>query len=403
MFSLCGFLISLSSRLLGLYFIDKVDTFPNYQEFDTCNLTLIIGHLLFHVSTYIKFKNLKTKRILTLVFTGFLLLGCLYVSYVNSMHNTKNTLTVALIGVFLVGVFFVLERHQIIVLVTIFFLVFWLSIINGKISFLDKMLNACAGFTLAIVLLFISRYTYYTKSLQFVRFKELEERNLEVELLNAQKNDVLAYVMHDLRGPLGNIKMLNEFIEEKHPDLQEVALIKKASNQAKNIINDLLDALKGTVGELAVKEDNLNEFAELVVNKWRNTTNRTITLAMPTSPIHVALNKAKMERVLDNLLQNAIKFSPVNTAIEVQLQSTATTATLTVHDFGIGIPANKQKDIFKQFTSFSRTGLAGEKSIGIGLHISKKIVEQHKGTIVVSSTEGNGATFTITLPKVNLA
>lgn len=396
--SFCGFFIALTSRLLGSFYINKITEFPNYNEFSICNWIIIAGNLLFYLSTFVRKISIKSKRIITLLFVAFLLLSCLYISYVNSMHNTKNTLTMTLVGVFLVGIFFALEKKQVLIMFLLLFLSFWLSIVDGKISFQDKLLNACAGLTLSSVLLFISRYTYYLRSINFVRFKELEERNLEVELLNTQKNDVLGYVMHDLRAPLGNITMLNQFVRDKHPELEELKFIEKASLQANNIINDLLDAMKDNVGLLPTKSTNLVEFIGAVVAKWREANRREILFYVPVHAVFVEINAAKMERVVDNLMQNALKFSAQNTPIHISVSNEATNAIIKVTDFGIGIPEEKKEDIFKQFTTFGRSGLQGEKSIGIGLHITKKIIEQHKGTMLVESGEGQGTTFIIILP-----
>jgi two-component system sensor histidine kinase VicK len=396
--SFSGFFIALISRLFGFFYLDKITDFPAYAEFSLCNLVMIIGNFLFYLTSFYNFKSLEIKRLLTLIFAAFLLLSTLYVSYVNSMHNTKNTLTMVLVGVFLTGIFLTLEKKQIFIMALLLFFSFWLSIVNGKISFLEKLLNACAGFTLAAVLLFISRYSYYFKSMQFCRLKELEEKKLEIELLSAQKNDVLGYVMHDLRAPLGYIKTLNSFVQDQYPDLKEARLIDKASSQAQGIINDLLDALKGNVGEITKQEIELTSFVKSVVVKWCNVTARKIEFKTAESVLLVELNAAKMERVLDNLLQNAIKFSPPAQPILVDVKRDGSFVKIHIRDFGIGVPAVMQVNIFNQFTEYGRKGLQGENSIGIGLHISRKIVEKHQGTLLVESKEGEGSLFTIALP-----
>ena len=109
-----------------------------------------------------------------------------------------------------------------------------------------------------------------------------------------------------------------------------------------------------------------------------------------------------MERVLDNLIQNADKFSVKEKPIDVRLDETNRhSISISVKDYGIGIPDNLKRHIFEQFTPAGRKGLRGEKSIGIGLHISKKIIEQHQGSLSIKSEENVGTTFTVHLKNIS--
>ena len=122
--SFSGFFIALISRLFGFFYLDKITAFPAYAEFSVCNLVMIIGNFLFYLTSFYNFKSLEIKRLLTLIFAAFLLLSTLYVSYVNSMHNTKNTLTMVLVGVFLTGIFLTLEKKQIVIMALLLFFSF---------------------------------------------------------------------------------------------------------------------------------------------------------------------------------------------------------------------------------------------------------------------------------------
>ena len=112
----------------------------------------------------------------------------------------------------------------------------------------------------------------------------------------------------------------------------------------------------------------------------------------------LAVDKEKMARVINNLMTNAIKFSPKGGRIEVMTAKHDNGVVIKVADNGIGIPADKLPGLFRMFTNVRRKGTANEESFGLGLAICKQIVDAHGGTLSVDSTEGQGSTFVITLP-----
>jgi signal transduction histidine kinase len=394
--SLLGLTMSVLARLVGLYYAGNYRINPSYAEVSNANWLAMAGHSLFFLISFVGKKHGRYRSIASLVFMVFVLTLGLYFSYVVSMHNTKNTLMMLLLSIFVVAVFFVIERGYILVVSTTLFLSFCLSIVWGEITFYEKTLNLAAGLMLSALLLIISRYNYYLRSQNFVKLKLLEEKNREIAILSNQKNDVLAYVVHDLRSPLANIEMLNEFILTEQPQLQEAQLIKQSTDQANHIINDLLDALR-----LDSKDENnpvveLNDLLLRLVAKWVQSSERKVNY-VPVSACNVSCNPSKLERVFENIYQNAHKFSPLDKPIDIDVELHPKCAKIHIRDYGVGIPSNLLSCLFDQFTPASRKGLRGEKSTGIGLHISKKIVEQYQGSLSVSSKENEGSTFTIEL------
>ena len=101
--------------------------------------------------------------------------------------------------------------------------------------------------------------------------------------------------------------------------------------------------------------------------------------------------------VVDNLVSNALKFTPAGGLITVGLQERAGRVVLTVRDTGIGIPEALQADLFEKFSASARTGVGGETSAGLGLFITKQIVQLHRGKVWVESREGAGACFFVEL------
>jgi signal transduction histidine kinase len=109
-------------------------------------------------------------------------------------------------------------------------------------------------------------------------------------------------------------------------------------------------------------------------------------------------NGEKILRVINNLIVNAIKFSPENKSIDVSLRSNSHSALISIKDEGVGIPAEIKDMIFDAFTLAKRTGTSGEQPFGLGLSISRQIVEAHGGRIWFTSEMGQGTTFFVELP-----
>jgi signal transduction histidine kinase len=128
----------------------------------------------------------------------------------------------------------------------------------------------------------------------------------------------------------------------------------------------------------------------------------TLTCDCPTDGVVVDGDALRLEQVLHNLIQNAIKYSPLGGPIAVQVAQRAEQAAITVTDRGIGIPRDAQANLFQRFY---RAGNVRDDSIsgmGIGLYVVKEIVSRHGGTVEVVSTEGEGSTFIVRLPTVTL-
>jgi two-component system sensor histidine kinase VicK len=115
--------------------------------------------------------------------------------------------------------------------------------------------------------------------------------------------------------------------------------------------------------------------------------------------LFVTNDDVKYFQIVNNLLSNALKFTPANCLVEVKVEDAEEYFTLIVQDDGIGIPKHLQPLIFQKYTPAGRTGLQGEKSLGVGLSIVKTLVEMMKGTIRFESQENKGTTFYVTFPK----
>jgi len=240
--------------------------------------------------------------------------------------------------------------------------------------------------------------------------REMARKNTQLEKLNREKNRFLGMAAHDLRTPLGVILSYARFVEEEAGERltaeenQFLEIITRNSAFLLRMVDDLLDVTAIEAGrlELDLRDDDLVELT-------RCTTRMLTSIAAPKSVAvdfrepapgfpRFPFDADRIEQVLNNLLDNAVKFSDPGDTVRVHLRTDGDHAVLEVVDSGQGIPEALLSRLFQPFTGARRRGTAGEESTGLGLAIVQRIVEGHGGTIEVQSQEGEGSTFTVRLP-----
>ena len=237
--------------------------------------------------------------------------------------------------------------------------------------------------------------------------RELAKKNAELERLNQEKNRFLGMAAHDLRNPLQSILNLSSYLLEEDPatlgedyhDFMEG--IYSSSEFMAHLVDDLLDVAKIESGKLQLDYSPVDVVGLVSKNVTLNrffAARKKIQIDLITDSLPTALlDSAKLEQVLNNLLGNAIKFSPAEGHIEVRLVRTGDLFCLSVKDEGPGVSAEESANLFKPFQR-GKTGTAGEKSTGLGLVIVKRIVEGHGGKIWLESEVGKGTTFFVSIP-----
>lgn len=236
----------------------------------------------------------------------------------------------------------------------------------------------------------------------------LLERNARLEQMNLQKNVWLGMAAHDMRNPLSIIIGYTNFLlqqpEELGPDAQQLmGVVESSARFMLQLIEDLLDVSTLESGKLNLSLE-VHDLARLVGDAVsRNQPlardkGTTLSLAAPGDAVNCRVDAAKIDQVLNNLLTNAIKYSPPNASVRVHVRPTEGRAIVRVTDEGPGIPPEEQSRLFLPFgrTSVQTTG--GEKSTGLGLAIARRIVEGHSGSLGVDSEPGRGSTFWFSLP-----
>lgn len=230
--------------------------------------------------------------------------------------------------------------------------------------------------------------------------------------LNELKNKFLGIAAHDLRNPITVIQgysslLLHGGIGEIPDEQRElIERIHKASQRMLNLVNDLLDisAIESGQLELNLQEIELEKFLkESYESNALLAKDKSIELKLECEPDlpKVVIDPNRIEQVINNLITNAIKYSHPQTRVTLRARALKDEVEISVEDQGLGIPESELSIIFTDFGRASVKPTAGEKSIGLGLAICKRIVEAHNGRIWVESKPGVGSKFTFTIPFRN--
>jgi signal transduction histidine kinase len=240
------------------------------------------------------------------------------------------------------------------------------------------------------------------------RTAELAEANTRLQALNDEKDRFIAIAAHDLRGPLSNIEMTGRLLLDARVELpreQVRFLLGDMLEQTKYmlaLLNALLDVSRIESGrlELDLKSIDLAAFlSETVERHDRLAASKETQVVLSAVPEGAAIaDWNRLRQVLDNLISNAVKYSPPGTTVRVDADITDGKWRVRVADEGPGIDPAEQARLFRYFERLSTAPTGGEKSTGLGLAIAREIVRAHGGEIGVESEPGDGAVFWFTLP-----
>lgn len=235
--------------------------------------------------------------------------------------------------------------------------------------------------------------------------KETEYARQQLEVSNKDKDRILRVVAHDLRNPIGGIAAISQSLMDQEDDKPAnkdlIKMIENTSNHSLALINELLQTHTGNTEKLNITATDVNAMLQQAVALLKHKAAeklQQLELSLPYETIMLQIDAPKMERVVANLVTNAIKFSPKKSVIKITAEKKENSFLISVADKGIGISKENQEQIFEMFSTARRKGTEGEKSFGLGLSICKQIVEAHKGKIWVESEEGKGSSFAIQLP-----
>ncbi len=243
-----------------------------------------------------------------------------------------------------------------------------------------------------------------TKSL----FEQLERDKAELKKVNEEKNRFLGMAVHDLRNPLGAISGYAHYLISHEVDKETTEkfhrIIADAAGGMTKLVDDLLNISKIDNGAVSL-DITVEDLADIVAARvaLANIIAREKNIMIHYSPYAEKLvflfDRHKIEQVVDNLISNAIKFSPHGSNVHVSMNHHAGNVRVAVRDEGPGIPENEHGKVFVAFSKISVRPTGTETSTGLGLAIVSRIVKAHGGDIGFETTAGKGSTFFFTLPK----
>ncbi len=237
---------------------------------------------------------------------------------------------------------------------------------------------------------------------------ELHQLYMRVSELEQLKTDMIRIAAHDLRNPLSLISGYVELLKEDEATLTEdqesfIQAIDKAQRKMFKIIDDIL-----SLQRIEAAQDNKHceeiDLALLVRDLFASNDSRArqktqkYELALPDKPVVVCIDVAQLREAVDNLIGNAIKYTPVGGSVRVVLKSDGKHAIFDVEDTGLGIPEDQQGRLFQPFFRASNAKQSQIEGTGLGLHLVKNIIERHGGRMRFKSVLGQGSRFGFEMP-----
>ncbi|WP_343672191.1 HAMP domain-containing sensor histidine kinase [Chitinophaga sp.] len=364
----------------------------------------VIATVIYLIRRNLPLSQQNRYHFLVILFALCFIGGCMGLTFV-SQHNPKNTMTMMLIGFLVIAMVQVFSFRQLLVIGLITGLTFSLFFHLFQVDPVQLVGNMVIFWLMMCAFLVVSRLLYSYHANYFIKIKTIEQKNEEIAAANKLKTEILGIVAHDLRSPISGIRSVLHLMQEypftPEQEVKYLAWIREACSTADQIIEELLTAARQSEGDkLQTNYISLNDWLINVRDNWQQQARyqQRLLLELPQGEIKAHIHTGKLQRVVDNLLHNALKFTPDGGDITLGMRPHRGGVRITVADTGIGIPEEMLPNIFDRFTSARRKGLHHEPSTGLGLHICKQLVQQHGGNIYVSSQENKGTVFNIDLP-----
>ncbi|MBV9227670.1 MAG: HAMP domain-containing histidine kinase [Chloroflexi bacterium] len=278
------------------------------------------------------------------------------------------------------------------------------------VNWLDA-LQLVLGAMIGLLLIWITVQWEGARTRALAAEEELRVHAEKLETTIQMKDRFISVASHELKTPVTTIRVQAQFIlrrlsKQKRTEIDEEFLIRslqridEQTGRLTTLITDLLDTNKIPTDKVMLEKQpcDLNEICRKVIEDQRMLTGRSITLDAPALPIDLYVDPGRITQVLINVVSNAVKYSPKRSRVEVSIEREDKHALIRVRDYGHGIAKD---DLPRIFETFYRTAEAQESctsGFGLGLAITKEIVELHGGRIWCESELGQGSTFFVELP-----
>ncbi|GAB4465662.1 MAG: hypothetical protein OHK0057_02690 [Thermoflexibacter sp.] len=242
----------------------------------------------------------------------------------------------------------------------------------------------------------------------------LEAQNSKLQELDNERNSIISMIVHDLQSPINRISGLLELLEVEgknnfnHNQLTYIDLLRKSTSDASRHIRNLLDtkALEGnnSISQVILSKIDLIQLISRLLETYKEQASRkqvVLNYEISHQQVYIKGYEDYLSRIFDNLISNAIKFSPknVNSNVFIKVKENGEYVRVSVQDEGQGLSEEDKKNLFKKFQKLSARPTDGESSSGLGLSIVKSLTEQLQGRVWAEGEPKKGATFIVEFPK----
>lgn len=240
--------------------------------------------------------------------------------------------------------------------------------------------------------------------------RQMREAGAALERADLRKNEYLATLAHELRGPLAPISSATQLIRfSKDRGVRDKAreVIERQVGQLAQLINDLMEVGRISSGKLDIDKKRV-ALQDVIAQSVESTRplfdhkKQALTSSLPPLPIWLDGDALRLSQVFSNLLTNASKYSPAGARVAIEARMGDGAAVIDVRDDGVGLSAASMDEIFDLFVQVHATGVQAQGGLGIGLNLVRQLVELHGGKVSVSSEGiGKGSCFTVVLPSMD--
>lgn len=418
-----------------LYFRSIWSFIPSYKSLLCLHLTLF-PILLFYLALYQT--NMKKRHIYGYINLSFIITMVVWSEILSlNAQEVNGQISAYLISIFSLSALIIFTPLQFLLLLPCSFISFTLGLMlicDSKPLLYGHMINSLC---MCIVALFVSNIMYYTCCSQVIKEQIINAKNEEIATLNNElmlkvksqtaelvkvntsleleklRVSLFANISHEFKTPINVILSAEQLLEYKlkdEPAKIPASAVKKCMFSIKQncyrlirLVSNIIDINTIDCGNMSLSLGNRNivkTVEDIVLPVAHFVRNKNISLIFDTEMEEkvIAFDQEKIERVLLNLLSNALKFTPAGGAINVNVSQRNSGVIISVKDTGIGIPLELHTAIFDKFVQVDRSFTKPSEGSGIGLSLAKSIIDLHGGKIHVNSRLGEGSEFVVELP-----
>ncbi len=253
-------------------------------------------------------------------------------------------------------------------------------------------------------------YMLNKKELSKLSKEELINKFINLEESRKDQENFILNISHDLRSPLNIILSILQCYKDEYKDIKKgnqyqehMEIIKRNAYKILKLINNIIDATKLAEKHYNIKRENLDiinliEWNISSIDKYAKQKNISLVFDTNVEECIMAIDPEAIDRIIMNLISNAIKFSPNGSSIYINTWKSINQITISIKDEGIGIPKDEQNIIFNRFVKSSKNKSNDNSGSGIGLDLVRYLTKAHNGSIEIKSQENNGSEFIIKLP-----